>query len=395
MLFQALDDKKHCVGVYCEGKMFYEDLPEDISQTWAYSEFLKDLEIEYASLYTEGKNISELVPEELEQDWHKISSRMKAFIRAFNTSKINLNDVCLFQVVPEAFLYEWCEIKNKICAYIFENYEKPTNYDFLLDLTRITERIKQQRLNIDTSTLKQDLASYRSRAFFKKLNNLDPYIHYNVFGTVTGRLTTKSHSFPILTLDKKFRKVLKPNNNLFVELDYNAAELRTFIALNGEEQPQEDLHAWNIKHLFCDDDLDRESAKVRLFAWLYNPNSEDDLLNGRYNRQKLLKESWEDGRITTKFDRTIEVDERRALNYIIQSTSSDLFLRQMIKVDKMLEGKKSFIAFSVHDSLVMDFAEEDIHLLEPIIEEFSNTPFGKYLTNVSMGKNYGNMRKVK
>jgi len=89
------------------------------------------------------------------------------------------------------------------------------------------------------------------------------------------------------------------------------------------------------------------------------------------------------------------VYERRALNYIIQSTSSDLFLRQMIKVDKMLEGKKSFIAFSVHDSLVMDFAEEDIHLLEPIIEEFSDTPLGKYLTNVSMGKNYGNMRKIK
>jgi len=395
MLFQALDDKKHCVGVYCGGKMFYEDLPEDISQTWSYSEFLKDLEIEYASLYTEGKNISELVPEELEQDWHKISSRMKAFIRAFNTSKINLNDVCLFQVVPEAFLYEWCEIKNKICAYIFENYEKPTNYDFLLDLTEITERIKHQRLNIDTTALKRDLASYRSRAFFKKLNSLDPYVHYNVFGTVTGRLTTKSHSFPILTLDKKFRKVLKPNNNLFVELDYNAAELRTFIALNGEEQPQQDLHAWNIKHLFCDDGLDREAAKTRLFAWLYNPNSEDDLLNRRYDREKLLKENWKDGKITTKFDRTIEVDERRALNYIIQSTSSDLFLRQMIKVDKMLEGKKSFIAFSVHDSLVMDFAEEDIHLLEPIIEEFSDTPLGKYLTNVSMGKNYGNMRKIK
>jgi len=395
VLFQALDDKKRCVGVYCEGRMFYEDLPEDISQTWAYSEFLKDLEIEYASLYTEGKNISELVPEELEQDWHKISSRMKAFIRAFNTSKINLNDVCLFQVVPEAFLYEWCEIKNKICAYIFENYEKPTNYDFLLDLTEITERIKHQRLNIDTTALKRDLASYRSRAFFKKLNSLDPYVHYNVFGTVTGRLTTKAHSFPILTLDKKFRKVLKPNNNLFVELDYNAAELRTFIALNGEEQPQQDLHAWNIDNIFCGFGLDREAAKTRLFAWLYNPNSEDDLLNRRYDRERLLKENWKDGKITTKFGRVIEVDERRALNYIIQSTSSDLFLRQMIKVDKMLEGKKSFIAFSVHDSLVMDFAEEDIHLLEPIIEEFSDTPLGKYLTNVSMGKNYGNMRKIK
>lgn len=394
MLFQALDDKKHCVGIYSNGEMIYDEIPTDLSKTWSYASFLEGFDIEYASLYVGGQRPGEVCPPELKEDWDRISNKMKAFIRALTTAKINLKDVCLFQTIPESFLFEWCDIKNRISHYTFENYEKPTNYDFLLDLTRLVEKIKYQELNIDASALKSQLGAYRSRAFLKKLSKIDPFIHYNIFGTVTGRLTTKTNSFPILTLDKKHRRVLKPNNDLFIELDFNAAELRTFIALNGQEQPQQDLHAWNIENIFRGMGT-REEAKTRLFAWLYNPNSEDYLLNRMYDREKLLKENWKDGKITTKFSRTIEVDERRALNYLIQSTSSDLFLRQMIKIDKILENTKSYIAFSLHDSLVMDVREEDRHLLPQIAEVFGDTLFGKYLVNVSIGKDYGNMRKLK
>lgn len=394
MLFQALDDKKHCVGIYSDGGMIYDEIPADLSKTWSYASFLRDLDIEYANLYVSGKQLGQVCPPELKEDWDRISGKMKAFLRALTTAKINLKDVCLFQTIPESFLFEWCDIKNRISDYTFENYEKPTNYDFLLDLTKLVEKIKYQELNIDASALKSQLGAYRSRAFLKKLNKIDPFIRYNIFGTVTGRLTTKTNSFPILTLDKKHRRVLKPSNDLFIELDFNAAELRTFIALSGQEQPQQDLHTWNIENIFRGMGT-REEAKTRLFAWLYNPNSEDRLLNQTYNREKLLKESWKDGKITTKFSRTIEVDERRALNYLIQSTSSDLFLRQMIKIDEILENTQSFIAFSLHDSLVMDVREEDRHLLPQITEVFGDTSFGEYLVNVSVGKNYGNMRKLK
>ncbi len=331
MLFQALDDKKHCVGIYSDGGMIYEEIPADLSKTWSYASFLKDLNIEYANLYAGGKQLGEVCPPELREDWDRISTKMKAFLRALTTAKINLKDVCLFQTIPESFLFEWCDIKNRICDYTFENYEKPTNYDFLLDLTKLVEKIKYQKLNIDPSALKSQLGAYRSRAFLKKLNKIDPYVHYNIFGTVTGRLTTKSSSFPILTLDKKHRRVLKPNNGLFIELDFNAAELRTFISLNGQEQPQQDLHIWNIENVFCGMGT-REEAKTRLFAWLYNPNSEDHLLNRTYDREKLLKENWKDGKITTKFGRTMEVDERRALNYLKlrkeRSISQNTWLRE-------------------------------------------------------------------
>ena len=88
--------------------------------------------------------------------------------------------------------------------------------------------------------------------------------YYNQFGTVTGRLTVTSNSFPIMNLDKSFRSILKPNNDLFVEFDYNAAELRTILSLSDQQQPEEDIHQWNIKKVFKQD-MTRDEAKRKIF----------------------------------------------------------------------------------------------------------------------------------
>ena len=73
-------------------------------------------------------------------------------------------------------------------------------------------------------------------------------------------MTTQSNSFPILTLDKSYRSVLKPNSDWFVELDYNAAELRVLLGLSGKEQPEGDLHKWNVENVYKGE-ITREQAK--------------------------------------------------------------------------------------------------------------------------------------
>ena len=374
--------------------MFYNSLPENLSKTWKYSEFLRSHDIEYANLYCEGKTLDEVCPEHLRAEWEPVKNKLKAFLRSFKTAKISLNDNFLFELLPEAFLVKYCEIKNKISLFVFENFQKPKNYDFLLELTKVTTEIKHRQLNINLKNLDNSTGDKGVRSYIKKMSRVKPYVSYDIFKSKTGRLVTETNSFPILTLNKMCRSSLEPHNDLFVEFDFNAAELRTILALQGEQQPEQDLHDWNVQNVYRGL-LTREQAKKRIFSWLYNPESKDFLSNRIYKREKVLDSYYDGEKVRTVFDREIQADDYHALNYIIQSTTSDLFLRQMIKVNEILQKKKSFISFSIHDSLVIDFSVEDIDLFKDIFNEFSDTALGTYKTNVSTGKTFGNMEQIK
>ena len=397
MLFQTLDNKNKCVGVYYDGNLYFNDeFPKGISETWSYSSSLGDREVRYGHLQCGGKSLDSVCPSDIKDDWDKINSKLKAFMRSIHLAKVSLDDNCFYDLVPEKFLLEFCEIKNRITKHVFENFLPPKNLRFLTLLTKVVEDINQQKLNIDIGEFKPFLAEHKARQWRKKIENISPYIKYDIFGTKTGRLTTKKYSFPILTFPKKYRSILKPNNNLFVELDYNGAELRTLLALSDKNQPSMDIHEWNRRYLPEDKTLSRQQIKNSIFAWLYNskkhPN--EKTLRAMYDKDKVLHDYWDGETVKTCFNREVPADEHHALNYIIQSTCADLILQKMIKIYDILEGKKSHIAFCVHDSIVIDLHADDKHLMKDIIDEFSNTRFGKFRTSVKTGKDFGNLREL-
>ena len=277
-------------------------------------------------------------------------------------------------------------------SYVFKRYEKPDNYDYLLSLTKVTAEIKNKNLKINLDSLSKRMHEFKTRQFVKKIKKGPSNIAYDISGTKTGRLLTKK-SFPILTMDKTYRTILEPNNDWFVEFDYNAAELRGLMGLLGKEQPQEDMHEWNLKNVFGGIGT-RNKAKERIFAWLYNPKSKDYLSNRAYDRDSVLQKYYNGSQVTTFWNRKIDSDDHHALNYIIQSTAADLFLKQMVKVWNILKNKKSYIAFCVHDSFVVDFAEEDIGILREIKKIFKSTDLGEFKVNIVAGKNYGDMHKL-
>tara|TARA_Y100000034_G_scaffold135472_1_gene207527 strand:+ start:826 stop:1824 length:999 start_codon:yes stop_codon:yes gene_type:complete len=329
----------------------------------------------------------------MKPNWGPPSSRLRAHLKSIKAAKVCLASNSLFDLVPERVLLDYCEAKNRLTEYVFETYPRPSDYDFLSGLNRVTEKVKTQRLNVNMGDAREYVSDPRARFFFKKLKTCSDIISYDIFGTKTGRLTTKKGSFPILTMDKNYRAILKPANDCFLELDFNAAELRALLALSEIEQPQGDLHKWNVQNLFKGKGT-REEAKKRVFAWLYNPESKDYALDKTYDRSSVVKKYFTGDKVTTFFDRTIPCDDHHALNYIIQSTASDIFLRQMVKVAKKLEGKKSFIAFSIHDSLVLDMSVEDKHMVTELWSTFSDTEFGNFKTTIKIGKNFGIMKQL-
>ena len=377
-----------------DNKLVYENFPQGLTKTWSYSPFLDDQDVEYASLYCVGKELEDVCPEEHKEEWEQISLRMRAYLKAFVTSGVSLDENCFFDLVPERYLMEFCEIKNKITEHVLNNYARPDNYEHALATTRMISQISSQKLNINPKNVKQFRANKQCRNLLKKINKTAPYCKYILDGTKTGRLTTNSSGFPILTLKKEHRSILEPNNDWFVELDYNAAELRVLLALLDKPLPQEDIHKWNMQNVFKTE-CTRADAKKRAFAWLYNPESEDVKMNQVYDRDEVLKSHWDGHTVNTEFNRNIPADRHHALNYIVQSTCADMVLEQANKVFQRLTGKRTKIAFIIHDSIVLDFADEDRRALVELVNEFSSTRLGKFMVNISAGKNFGKLKELR
>tara|TARA_Y100000034_G_scaffold30339_1_gene37099 strand:- start:76 stop:1275 length:1200 start_codon:yes stop_codon:yes gene_type:complete len=394
LYFQTLDSKNECIGYYANKELHYQELPLDADKTWDYSRSLKDRHVEYARIYSGGKTLAEACPEELKPTWDKIIKQLRAFLKSFKTAKINLDEVCIYNLIPEFFLYELCDAKNEITKHILKSYGRPINHDFMVDVIRTLSDIKQQPLNIDIDPIKTKLVSVKGKNFHRKLQRISRVCDYNPFGSVTGRLTTKPGTFPILTMSKEYRGCLHPQNDWFLELDYNAAELRTLIALTGQEQPRGDIHDWNLKNIYHGTGT-RETAKKRIFAWLYNPKSEDDLSNRAYDKELVKNKYWDGSNVHTEFGRTIKgVDNHHALSYTIQSTTSDLVLAKAVEIHDRLREKESNIAFMMHDSIVIDLKHDERELIPELMKIFGTTSFGDYKVNVALGKNFGDMKDL-
>ena len=394
MLFQILDDKKDCLGIFTEGKFYYGDLRDSFSQTWDWSPHLSLGEYEFAKIYAGGQSLDQVCPEDLKDRYEIYKNKIRSFIKASSIAKINLEDICLFDIIPEQHLMHWCQVKNEICQYVFDNYKKPANHKFLSELSQMVFEISQRGVNIDHNRLYSHAKTdYKAKTLWDKFGTQNPPIMYNIWGTKTGRLSTLENSFPILNLKKEIADIVVPKNNCFLQFDYNGAEIRTLLSISGKEQPKMDIHEWNIENIYRGIGT-RKKAKQRFFAWLYNPNSNDHLTDRFYDRQKILERYYYDGKVHTPMGRSIETDDFHALNYFLQSTSSDNCIKQAIKISKYLKGRKSFLHSVVHDSITIDLHAEDRNLVYHIRELFEDTELGIFPSSMYFSKNYRDFEGV-
>lgn len=399
MLFQALDSKEECKGIYYNKTFNYNNIPSDLSSSWSYCSFLKGKQIEYAKLYCENKTLDEVCPEFLKKEFEEVSNKLKCFKKSFVTAKISLEENCFFNLVPKKFLADYCDIKNKITNHILSTYKRPEEYDFYRRFNEILVDIQNRDLNIDFKSMKSNISKNKDISHYRRLLSTNKNINYNLFGSITGRLSTNKSSFPILNFPKTLRDTIKPHNDWFVAFDMNAAELRTSLALIEKDQPEEDLYEMLLKNVF-ENKYNRTQVKESVTSWLYNSGNSialqyEDKLDDLFCKETLLNTYWDGKYVHTPFYRKIQSDKFHAIPYLNQSTFIDLFHRQCIKVDDFLNNKKSFISFFLHDEFVIDMSDEEKENLIDIIKILENTPYGKFIVNVKVGKNYGNMKKIK
>lgn len=403
MLFQTLDDKTECVGIYADNQLIFDpkSFPGILKYTWKYAPYLRDLDIDYVSLYLEGRSIKDVIPEYLEEDWDDVSQKILAFKRSLSISQVDTRENCFFDLVPERFLVEFCEVKNKITSYVLHNIERPVRYQFYKHVAMLLEDIRHRPVTLDRRRVAAFLEDPKLKNHAKTILSAEPYVKYNQFGTKTGRLTTQKGGLPILTLSKDFRAAIKPTNDFFVELDFNGAEVRTLLGLLKKPQPQEDVHNFHLREIFTRIKT-RDEAKVAFFAWLYGSKTaadraEVEKLGEYYQKDRLLEEYWDGSTVRTPFKKEIRnTSEHHALNYLVQSTAAEMTLKQAVKLEYLLRTQShgSHIAFLIHDAIVLDMKKEDWNLLKSLVTLMGSTNFGQFRVNIKRGKTLGSMKDI-
>ena len=217
--------------------------------------------------------------------------------------------------------------------WVIENKPKPQNYRLMHNINQMCKEISQQSIRVNKERWKwhakrDQKAMYLANSFWDKPLK----VAYNPWGTVTGRLGLQEGSFPILNLKNTIKDIVVPKWDVFVELDFNGAELRTLLSLSGHDQPQEDIHDFNQNSIF-NNNISRDDAKKKIFAWLYNPSS-TAVTTDYYDKTKVIKKHYQEGVVSTPFGRRIASDDHHSLNYLIQSTSSDNFLDRACSIHK-------------------------------------------------------------
>lgn len=333
-----------------------------------------------------------MTPPSLMEEVKSSSVEIKSHTDAARAAKIELSKIPLYQIVPEKSIMRFYRASENILEHIFETIEQPDNYETLEKVNKIIKKIQHNTLLIDKEFLRTFTPkNHLETSFVKKMFNDECRIKYDIFGTITGRMTTDKTGLSIMTMPKELRPAILPKNDFLVEIDYNAAELRVALSLLGHAQPKEDIHDWNMSNVFKNTS-DRSDAKKKIFAWLYNSKSENPEIEKIYNRSQILQEYYDNEKIKNFFGREIFCEPKVALNYIIQSTAADMFSRQMIKVNDIIKERRTSILYTMHDSVVLDFAHEDRDLLNKILQEFSATDLGDFLVNISVGEKYNEMK---
>ena len=392
-MFQTLDTKNKCHAVYEDGVFHFDGVETKTAKTWSYHHATDKEDLQVANIWAGGRSLKECCPADVMPEYLEIEKKLQAFNMAFSAVDFNIQEWCVYDFMPLSFLIDLCEVKNKITKNVLQNYTKPKSYDHLLEVHRFLSEMNYKEILFDFDVAAQASTTKALQSKLRSLKGINKWVHYDPYGTITGRLSTKPNTFPILNLPHEFKTAVRPHNDLFVELDYNAAELRTMLALAGKEQPEEDIHEWNMKNVFSRIE-DRDQAKKKAFQWLYGKTAANKTLEKVYDKEKIKADWFHYDFINTPFGRAIESDDDHAINYVIQSTTADVVYENGNKVNKLLKGRQTSLAFIIHDCIILDLSKKDLDLIDDLVHTFSNTRFGDFRTTLKAGKTLGSLKKI-
>jgi hypothetical protein len=310
----------------------------------------------------------------------------------------------LNSIIPICKHYETQEcIYNLVQQWTEKQHEIPYyNEDYI----KVFYGIEKQGITLDMPVFNENFSPQNP-----KFNIKDDkiYTQFNLTN-FTSRPSNSFNGINFAALNKNngSRASFIPQNDYLFEFDYDSYHPRILAKLIGYEFTEASVHTHLGKMYFKTEELTAEqyqSSKELTFKQLYGGVFEQykDIpffAKVKEYTDKIYRDFNSLGYIELiggrkLFAQGIEnVTPQKLLNYIIQSGETFYNVNSIKNVLRYLEiGKKSCILLYTYDSILLDYSEEDgrdtLVKIKRLMEESG------FKVNVSYGKNYNCLKKVK
>ena len=302
-------------------------------------------------------------------------------------------------IIPISKLFEKCE-DNYNTVYRILQYEIPNGFDFYnKTATSVFFMIERAGLRI---IHEQFLQLFKPNNEAYSIEDNIVYTSYNLYNT-TSRPTNAFNSINFAAIPKapEFRKTIIPQNDVFVEMDFDGYHLRLLCEQIGYELTDESAHVQLARLYFRKDEIAEEEyakAKQINFHAIYGKIPPEyaflkvfvkideyiKMLWKQFNELRYIEDPISGKRFTQELP---DMHPQKLMNYMMQSLETSRNILILKDVLMFLQDKKSKLALYTYDAFVFDFDKSDgkdtLESLEKIMNQGGKYPIKfKYSNNL-------------
>ena len=235
----------------------------------------------------------------------------------------------------------------------------------------------------------------------KKYSIKDDHIYgwYNPF-TTTGRPVNNFNGINFVGLkhDNGERDSFEPDNDLFIEMDYDGYHPRLIGDIVGflfEDNVHNTLAQIYFKSKEITPQQYKES-KTLTFKQIYGGIDKANLHHPFFRKtQDFINIIWEEfnkkgyidvGSYRIKKDDHPKIHSQKLFNYYIQATETETNIRKIKDIQDYLQDKKTKLVLYIYDAFIFDFAKEDG---KQTLIDIENMLSEKFPVKLKTGEHYG------